>query len=124
MIGSESIPDGNPIFPAALKDRYILSLDFNGEDKLGGQEIFKNHADWPRTVIIMNLSRVGSHHGPDIQKLTEYRIGFPERNFVAAGGIRNDEDLAALKSIGIKHAMVASALHSGAINRESIRGIC
>jgi len=34
---------------------------------------------------------------------------------VAAGGIRHNEDLQALKQIGIQQALLASALHSGDI---------
>ncbi|MGZ8931329.1 MAG: HisA/HisF-related TIM barrel protein [Methylosarcina sp.] len=39
---------------------------------------------------------------------------------MAAGGVRNKQDLIDLKMLGIKRALVASALHSGAIHREEI----
>ncbi|MGR9046535.1 MAG: HisA/HisF-related TIM barrel protein [Gammaproteobacteria bacterium] len=106
-----------------LKGRYILSLDFLGDTPLGAEEVFLNPRVWPDTVIIMTLSQVGSNLGPDFQKLTDYRRRFGDKEFVAAGGIRNRTDLTYLKKTGIRHALIASALHSGAIRTSDIAAL-
>ena len=70
----------------------------------------------------MTLERVGSNQGPDLNKLTEFCRQYPDKNFIAAGGIRNKQDLIALCEVGIHQALVASALHSGTIKAEDIAG--
>jgi len=71
----------------------------------------------------MTLSRVGSHQGPDLAKLNEFCKRYPDKLFIAAGGIRNVDDLHAIKRLGVKQALIASALHSGAISRVDIETI-
>ncbi len=78
---------------------------------------------WPDNIIIMTLERVGSNFGPDLYKLEEFCRQYPNKNFIAAGGIRNILDLMALSEIGIHQALVASALHSGNIGPEDIAKI-
>ncbi len=94
---------------------FVLSLDFATDEKLGNPEFFYDESLWPQNIILMTLSRVGSQAGPDAAKLAEYSRNHPAKRFIAAGGIRNDGDLIRLQEIGIDRALVASALHSGAI---------
>ena len=82
---------------------------------MGATSLFSDQTLWPETIIIMTLNRVGSQQGPDLETLTAFCKRYPEQHFVAAGGIRNIEDLQALKHIGIHQALLASALHSGNI---------
>lgn len=91
--------------------------------RLGAESLFTNPEYWPNDIIIMTLERVGSDSGPDIEKLAAFRKAYPGKNFIAAGGIRNREDLAALQKIGIQQALVASALHSGAIGRADLAAL-
>jgi phosphoribosylformimino-5-aminoimidazole carboxamide ribotide isomerase len=123
VIGSESLNCDNIDKISEMTTQYILSLDFTGNTKIGDLNIFETPQIWPNTILIMNLSHVGSDHGPDYSKLTEYSQRFPEKEFVAAGGIRSSEDLAALNSMGISKALIASALHSGNIKRQDIIAI-
>jgi phosphoribosylformimino-5-aminoimidazole carboxamide ribotide isomerase len=69
----------------------------------------------------MNLGGVGANSGPDIGQLEYFCQLYPEKNFIAAGGVRNERDLLKLKEIGVNHALVASALHSGVINHQTIK---
>ena len=69
----------------------------------------------------MTLNRVGSNSGPDFKKLQHYRTKYPDKQWVAAGGIRSIQDLQALEENGIKQALVASALHRGRISSADIR---
>ena len=103
-----------------LKDT-ILSLDFFPDKGYTGPEtLLKNASLWPQNIIIMTLDKVGKNAGPDIERLKHYCQKYPEKNFIAAGGVRNETDLLSLRKIGIKHVLIASALHSGVINAEII----
>jgi phosphoribosylformimino-5-aminoimidazole carboxamide ribotide isomerase len=84
-------------------------------ETMGSAKLFSSPELWPDSVIIMTLDRVGSHKGPDFVKLTAFCNRYPHKNFIAAGGIRNQQDLIDLKRIGIRQALIASALHNGSI---------
>lgn len=123
VLGSESYNDDNVCELKSLDKRFVLSLDFSGNTALGAKSVFTNPAYWPDTVIIMTLHRVGSHLGPDLDKLSAYSQAYPDRQFVAAGGVRNTADLHALRALGIHQALLASALHAKAISAEEIRAL-
>jgi phosphoribosylformimino-5-aminoimidazole carboxamide ribotide isomerase len=103
-----------------FNNHFILSLDYLMSEALGAKCLFSNPDLWPETLIIMTLNRVGSNQGPDLDKLNWFYKHYPHKNFIAAGGIRNIADLHALKQVGIKQALIASALHSGAIRHKEI----
>jgi len=101
---------------------YILSLDFFPASGYSGpQELLKKPSLWPKEIIIMTLDKVGSNQGPDFEKLVYYCQKYPDKDFIAAGGIRGEEDLIKLMEIGINSALVASALHSGVIDSKIIK---
>lgn len=94
----------------------ILSLDFFPEKGyVGPKQLLNNSALWPKNIIVMTLDKVGKNTGPDVEKLTAFQKKYPEKSFIAAGGIRNISDLLHLKKMGIHYALIASALHSGSI---------
>jgi phosphoribosylformimino-5-aminoimidazole carboxamide ribotide isomerase len=76
-----------------------------------------------REVIVLDLARVGSGSGPDIALLRELAARFPEVELLAGGGVRDVADLWALAEAGASGALVATALHSGAIGREELRAL-
>ena len=123
VLGSECYNDENVLELKAFNDRFILSLDYSMSGELGAKNLFSNPDLWPASIIIMTLSRVGSHQGPDLAKLNEFCKRYPDKLFIAAGGIRNIDDLYAIKRLGVKQALIASALHSGAITRVDIETI-
>ncbi len=120
VLGSESYRNETIAEIKAYKNHFILSLDYSSSVALGAPSLFSDPTFWPENIIIMTLERVGSNHGPDLNKLTEFCTQYPDKNFIAAGGIRNKQDLMALSKMGIQLALVASALHSGAIKTEDI----
>ena len=123
VLGSECYRDDNISEIKAFGNDFILSLDYSGSNALGAESLFSNQKFWPDNIIIMTLERVGSNFGPDLYKLEEFCRQYPNKNFIAAGGIRNILDLMALSEIGIHQALVASALHSGNIGAEDIAKI-
>jgi len=117
VVGSESQQSTSKI----PKSHFILSLDFKHNKPLGPIELFENNNHWPENVIIMTLARVGSQIGPDFVRLKQYCQQYSQINFIAAGGIRHINDLTELNKTGVKQALLASALHSGAITAEDIK---
>lgn len=123
VLGSECYSDETLSELDAFNKRFILSLDYSAIEALGSKILFSNHDLWPDTIIVMTLNRVGSHQGPDLDKLNRFCRQYPHKNFIAAGGIRDVNDIKALKQAGIQQALVASALHSGAIGREAMKNL-
>jgi len=71
----------------------------------------------------MSLSHVGASRGPDFVRLRQFRLQYPRKTIIAAGGIRDAADLYALAEMGIGAALVATALHSGTIGAEALCGL-
>ncbi|MGZ5006686.1 MAG: HisA/HisF-related TIM barrel protein [Methylobacter sp.] len=123
VLGSESYRNETITEIKAYRNNFILSLDYSNENALGAESLFSDCTLWPDNIIIMTLDRVGSNHGPNLSKLTAFHKRHPDKNFIAAGGIRNIQDCELLKKAGIHHALVASALHSGTIKSNDIEKV-
>lgn len=119
VLGTESYGDNRLDELARFGKGFILSLDYL-PDALPTGKLFTDSTWWPEQVIIMTLAKVGSQSGPDFDKLAEYVRRYPEKKFIAAGGIRSAEDMLRLSEIGVTRALVASGLHSGAITARDI----
>lgn len=122
IIGSEnqSFSNRQPL-EKQLKDN-ILSLDFfPHHGYTGPSELIKNSELWPKDIIIMTLDKVGGNSGPDFAKLKDFCDKHPDKNFIAAGGIRDESDLLRLQKMGINYALIASSLHTGKINAATIK---
>lgn len=90
----------------------VLSLDYRRGIPLGQAWAF-DHSEWPARVIAMELARVGAEEGPALQLIRTLQSMRQDVEVIAAGGVRNRDDLAALDAIGVKAVLVASALHDG-----------
>ena len=97
------------------KSDCILSLDYTQGQLLGAIEMLDHPELLPQQVIIMSLDRVGSHNGPDLERLRSLRDKLPGKRLYAAGGVRNAEDLYLLTANDVHGALIASALHNGVI---------
>jgi phosphoribosylformimino-5-aminoimidazole carboxamide ribotide isomerase len=122
VIGSESLVGERLGLLKTVGRPYILSLDFMGEGLLGESNLLEDSGLWPDTVIIMSLSCVGANEGPDFQRLEKFRRQRPEKNIIAAGGARNAKDLNRLDELGVGGVLLASALHSGALDPSVLLG--
>jgi phosphoribosylformimino-5-aminoimidazole carboxamide ribotide isomerase len=65
------------------------------------------------TVIVLDLARVGTGDGLDLQLIARLKAISPSVRLFAGGGVRGPEDLAHMKSAGCDGALVASALLDG-----------
>lgn len=81
-------------------------------------EIVKLLNEFPlKDLIFLDLDRVGTASGFDpefLRKLAEASV----HDVLLAGGVRDMEDLFALERLGIKGALVATAIHSGSVPPE------
>ena len=72
---------------------------------------------------MLDLARVGSGEGPDVTLLGELHARFPDVELLAGGGVRHAADLRALAGAGAAGALVATALHGGAIGADELRAL-
>jgi len=70
------------------------------------------------TFLITSIAQDGMLNGPDIQTLTDAVQQSSNTNIIAAGGIGSIADLAALKTINCKGAVIGKALYE---NRFTLR---
>ncbi len=71
-------------------------------------------------VIVLDLARVGSRSGPDLELVRLVRELVPGVMVLAGGGIRDADDLARLARVGCDGALVATALHDGRLSAADI----
>ena len=120
VLGSETGISIEQLDHYTRKSDCILSLDFRGGELLGNPDLPAQPSRLPQRVIIMNLERVGSHAGPDLEHIRSLLNRLPGKQVYAAGGVRNAEDLRLLAGYGVHGALVASALHDRTITTEHL----
>jgi HisA/HisF family protein len=113
VLGSESQSDAELLKTLADDSRLVLSLDFKGATALGPTAIFERTELWPECIIVMTLAAVGGSGGPDLGRLRQVLALAGSRRVYAAGGVRNRDDLLAVRELGCAGVLVASALHDG-----------
>lgn len=101
---------------------FILGLDTRNGELLCGMHL--DLRDFIRIIrdskkineiILLDLARVGMLKGPNLG-LCEYVLReLPNKNIFYGGGIRDIRDIEDLSGVGIKKALVGSAIHSGSI---------
>jgi len=67
------------------------------------------------TVIVIDLARVGTGRGLDLELIARVREAAPGPVLLAGGGVRGVDDLTRLSGAGCDGALVATALHDGRI---------
>ncbi|MGZ8246147.1 HisA/HisF-related TIM barrel protein, partial [Methylomagnum sp.] len=121
IIGSESLREEHlPRLAGTDATNWILSLDSRAGQPLGPARLPESPDLWPETVILMNLSVVGGGSGPDVGQAERLTREHPRHRFVAAGGVRDANDLARLEASGLAAVLMASALHSGEVDARGL----
>jgi phosphoribosylformimino-5-aminoimidazole carboxamide ribotide isomerase len=134
VIGTESLPGVEALrrHRSELPDApLVLSLDLRGghvlspDPALAGmgavEALDRLTAAGAREAIVLDLLRVGSGEGPDVALLGELHSRCPDVELLAGGGVRHAGDLRALAEAGAAGALVATALHGGAIGADELR---
>jgi phosphoribosylformimino-5-aminoimidazole carboxamide ribotide isomerase len=134
IVGLESLPD----FDTACRlvrtfgpEPLILSLDLKAGVPLARDESWIRMPPLAvledlieagfRRWIILDLAAVGTSQGVPTAELCGQMRGLrPNDEIITGGGVRSIADLVQLDSIGIDGALVASALHTGAVTKQEI----
>ena len=80
-----------------------------------GEAVTKFLALGVKLYLITSITKDGTLTGPDSGVMTIAR-NYPEANILAAGGVRNLEDLIALKRIGVWGVVIGKALYEGVLD--------
>ena len=108
-----------------LIDRYanhpfLLSIDYKSGELLGPHKILEIREYWPADIIILNLDHVGSNEGIKLPAELNRQALFENHQTFYGGGVRNCKDLYKLKTLGIKGALLTTALHNKAITKSDL----
>jgi len=125
VIGSESLAaadDWREIWET-FGESVVLSLDFDAKGQRGPEVLFADSGLWSDRVIAMNLGRVGTETGPDMDGLQSLIAAPGKSSIFAAGGIRHAADLVAIEGAGACGALVATALHTEALTQKEIAAL-
>ena len=97
-----------------MKNRKILSRDpqLSGQTPL--QLLKRLNGLTLQGVILLELDRVGTSSGLDMQFLEEARAS-ADHALILGGGVKDEEDLLALEEMSFSGALLATALHNGRI---------
>jgi phosphoribosylformimino-5-aminoimidazole carboxamide ribotide isomerase len=120
VLGSESQSSTGLLRALAGEARVVLSLDYRGDAFQGPEQLAADRSLWPSRVIVMTLARVGTAGGPDVERVANHVGRASASHIYGAGGVRNAGDLAALQSVGAAGALVATALHAGALSQADL----
>jgi phosphoribosylformimino-5-aminoimidazole carboxamide ribotide isomerase len=117
----EAVPE--VVLSVDLRDGRVLSPD----PQLAGLSALDGLTRLARTglrqAIVLDLARVGSGTGPDVGLIAALHAAFGDLELLAGGGVRDVEDLRALRDAGAAGALVATALHAGVIGRRELAGL-
>lgn len=120
VLGSETLEELEILDEPLIREKAILSLDYREGIFLGNELLLAKPESWPKDVIVMSLDFVGSGAGPDYSLLSRIRGLAMQSKIIAAGGVRNEQDLKDLASQQISATLIASALHTGRISTEAL----
>jgi phosphoribosylformimino-5-aminoimidazole carboxamide ribotide isomerase len=133
VVGTETLADPDALgrMRACLADvRIVLSLDLRGGRVVSRSPVLRGLSPADalerlargavQEVIVLDLARVGSRAGPDVALIAQLHRRFPGLRLLAGGGVRNADDLRALRASGAAGALVATALHTGALGRHDL----
>ena len=113
---SRAIGSQRAAFSVDLRDGIPISLPGAEHSGWSAAEIGRSAAErGAGPLIVLDVARVGSGRGPDLESMTAIRRAAPEATLFAGGGVRSAEDVDGLARAGCDGALVATALLSGAL---------
>jgi len=129
VLGTETAPL-SLLREAAAQRGIIASIDMLGQRTLARDpelktrnplEVLRLLGDLPlEGVILLELDRVGTSSGLNRDFLVQARA-ISWHPLILGGGVRDEEDLQVLESLGFSGALVATAVHSGSISAAKLR---
>jgi len=135
VVGLETLPSFevlSAICAAVGSERVAFSLDLRNSQPIATNGANIDGAGSPEeiagmaaisgsgTLIAIDLARVGTGRGLDVDLLRRIHSAAPGLKLIAGGGIREWDDLVRLASAGCDGALIATALHDGRIGAVEI----
>jgi phosphoribosylformimino-5-aminoimidazole carboxamide ribotide isomerase len=133
VVGSETlraIDSLGDLASAVGGERLAFSLDLRGGNVLAPDGNLPHSAETIvarvaaagfRAVIVLDLARVGSGKGIDVELLSRIRAGTPDITLLAGGGIAGPHDLRTAAAAGCDGVLVATALLDGRLTAADVR---
>ena len=135
IVGLETLPARSvlaEIICAAGAERVAFSLDLRSGAPVAAPELARLSPvalaelaarAGARTIIALDLARVGTGTGVDLALVRQLRAALPTHELIAGGGVSGPADLARLSEAGADGALVGSALHDGRIDRGALAAL-
>lgn len=134
IVGLETLPSYaalEDICAAAGRDRVAFSLDLRNGEPIGapGGAVTREPvlriaeraaAAGVRTMIVLDLARVGTSRLLDVPLMANLRRALPGVALLAGGGISGLVDIERLRAAGCEGVLVATALHDGRLGRSDL----
>jgi HisA/HisF family protein len=109
------LPSGALVLSVDLREGRVLSPDAQLAGLPALDAVARLYRRGLREAIVLDLARVGSGAGPDVELIADLHGAHPDLDLLAGGGVRDVDDLRALDAAGAAGALVATALHRGVI---------
>ena len=101
------------------KDGFARTEGWTESSEMGFMELAGSMAGaGVSTIIYTDISRDGTLTGPNLAELNALSDNIPA-NIIASGGIRDMEDLRALKGLGLWGAICGKSIYSGTLDVET-----
>ena len=113
LVFSLDLKLGRPILHSAMQDAIGPDPDALS---LAAQAV----AAGVRTLLLLDLGRIGTGCGVDLGLIEALRRRFPRIRLLAGGGVLTRRDLERMKDAGCDGALIASAIHSGRVTASDL----
>lgn len=117
VVGSETLTTVSLLETKAWRPSLILSIDSRKGMLLGDQQLLRDDGVWTDKTIVMDLDVVGADKGPSYDRLQKFMAKRPDIAWYAAGGVRHSADLKQLREMKVAGSLIASALHTGKLDK-------
>jgi phosphoribosylformimino-5-aminoimidazole carboxamide ribotide isomerase len=104
-----------PVLSVDLRDGVLISPRSELAGRGPGAAVALARELGVNELLVIDLARVGSRAGPPLEAVATLVRALPGVDVYAGGGVRDDRDLEALARAGAAGALVATALHDGAV---------
>ena len=123
VIGTETLPSFDFLTELnELNHSFILSIDIKNNKLINNlnlnldefiEKIIDKKID---KIIILDLSKVGTAAGPNIELCKKLIAKLKNKKIIYGGGVKNEDDIKKLRKCNLYGILVGNAIHSGNLN--------
>ncbi len=105
-----------------LKDGKVATHGWLETSQVPAEALLESLEGLVNQVIVTEISRDGMLQGVDVDFYSSLQKSFPEVEVIVSGGVSGTDDLLALRSAGLKAAVVGKAIYEGRVRIEELFG--